>query len=123
MISLILLKRYELNSGRIFLASSRPQIGDFFHRKLSWLEYVLPGLIRVGMRRTYLLVRQVVRVWAARLFAKVERMLETALLRVRQSGVAPRRQGPESSAFLRQVTEHKKKLQEDLADRGTVIEE
>ncbi len=122
MISLIVLKRYELNSGRIFLGRARPAVGDFFHRGLSWVEYVLPGLLRVGVRRLYLTARRLLHVWGAWLVVKVEQGLEYALHRVRHTTAVPR-EGRETSAFLRQVTEHKKKLQEDNPDRGTVIEE
>jgi hypothetical protein len=121
MISLLLLKRYELNTGRIFMASSRPAIGGFFHRKLMWFEYVLPGLLRVIARRLYRALRRIIHVWAAWIVVKVEYFLEHALHRVRHTTV-PQKRG-QTSAFLRQVVEHKKKLQEDLPERGTVIEE
>jgi hypothetical protein len=122
MISLIALKRYELSSGRVFLGSARPAVGNFFHRGLSWFEYVLPGLVRVGIKRLYGTVRRVLHIWLAWLAVHVEQRLEQALKRVRHSTVGPR-PGHKSSAFLRQVAEHKKKLQEDLPDRSTVIEE
>jgi hypothetical protein len=122
MILLLVLKRYELNSGRVLLGSARPAVGHFFHRTLSWFEYVLPGLARVGARRLYATARRVLHVWAARFVVKVEQGLEQALRRVRGTTAAPQ-PGRETSAFLREVAEHKKKLQEDLPDRSTVIEE
>ncbi len=122
MISLLALKRYELSSGRVFLGRARPAVGDFFHRGLSWFEYVLPGLLRVGARRLYAAARRVLHVWLAWFALKVEQGLEGALRRVRGTTTAPRL-GQETSAFLRQVAEHKKKLQEDNPDRGTVLEE
>lgn len=123
MASLLLLKRYELNTGRIFLASSRPAIGAFFHRKLMWLEYVLPGLLRVGIQTLYKSARRLAHVWAAWLVVRLERVLERALHTVRQTTHVVPRTGERASAFLREVAEHKKKLQEDNPDRGTVIEE
>ncbi len=122
MILLLVLKRYELNSGRIFLGRARPAVGNFFHHGLSWLEYVLPGLLRVGARRLFATLRRMLHVWAAWLVVKVEQGLEHALRRVRHTTVAPKR-GEETSAFLRQVAAHKKKLQEDLPDRSTVVED
>lgn len=122
MISLLVLKRYELSSGRVLLGSARPAVGNFFYRGLSWLEYVLPGLVRVGVRALYATARRVWHAWAARLIVTVEQWLERALSRVRRSTAGPR-PGHQSSAFLRQVAEHKKKLQDDNPDRGTVIEE
>jgi hypothetical protein len=123
MISLLVLKRYELNSGRVLLGSARPAVGNFFHLGLSWLEYVLPGLLRVGMRTMYNTARRVWHVWASRLAAQAERGLERALRRVRRSAAGPRPGGYQSSAFLRQVTEHKKRLQDDQPGQGLVIEE
>lgn len=122
MVSLLVLKRYELTSGRVLLGSARPAVGNFFHRGLSWFEYVLPGLIRVGLRRLYVIARRVLHVWGARLVITLEGWLERALHRVRHTTASPKR-GQETSAFLRQVAEHKKKLQRDLPDRSTVIED
>lgn len=123
MISLLVLKRYELSSGRVLLGSARPAVGNFFYRGLSWLEYVLPGLVRVGIRTLYTASRRVWHAWAARAVVAVEQGLEHALRHVRRSTAGPRPGSQQSSAFLRQVAEHKKKLQDDNPDRGTVIEE
>lgn len=121
MLTLLMMKRYEMNTGRIFLASSRPAIGGFFHHKLVWIEYVLPGLVRVGAKRTYIFVRRVVRVWTIRLAIKLETALEQALSRVRHTTL-PARRG-QSSAFLREVAEHKKRLQKELPEERIVIED
>ncbi|MDB5225799.1 MAG: hypothetical protein JWL87_751 [Candidatus Adlerbacteria bacterium] len=123
MASLLWLKRYELNSGRVFLGSARPAVGEFFHRKLQWLEYVLPGLIRAGLQDFYRTLRRLMHVGLAWVALRVEQGLERALRGVRHATALPKRRGEETSAFLRQVAEHKKKLQEDLPDRGTVLEE
>ena len=120
--SLLVLKRYELNSGRVLLGRARPAVGNFFHRGLSWFEYVLPGLVRVGVRSLYNTCRRVLHVWAARLVVVLESLLERALSRVRHTTAQPKR-GRETSVFLREVAEHKKKLQEDLPNRSTVVEE
>lgn len=122
MITLLLLRRYELNTGHVFLAGSRPAIGAFFHRKLTWFEYVLPGLIRVGIKRSYQIVRGVLRVWAVRAALFIEQKLEQALRRVRHTTARVPRRGAKSSAFLKQVAEHKKKVQEELPE-NIVIEE
>ncbi len=121
MLMLLMMKRYELNTGRIFMAASRPAIGGFFHHKLVWIEYVLPGLIRVGIKRTYVFVRRVLRVWTIRIAIKLETALEKALSRVRHTTL-PARRG-QSSAFLREVAEHKKKLQKELPEERIVVED
>lgn len=120
MLTLLMMKRYELNTGRIFLAGQRPAIGSFFHRKLVWIEYVLPGLIRVGVRRTYLFVRSVLRIWAIKILSRLERKLEQVLAQVRST--TPPKRGTQSSAFLREVVEHKKEVRENLPDK-IVIED
>src|SRR5689334_6044128 len=108
MVTLLLLKRYELNTGRIFLGSARPAIGAFFHRKLTWFEYVLPGLMRVGAKRFLRTLQGLLQVWFARVVVRVEHFLEQALQSVKHTTTqAPRGHG--SSAFLREVAEHKKK--------------
>jgi len=123
MLSLLLMKRYELNSGRIFLASARPAIGDFFHRKMMWIEFVLPGLLRVGIKRLFAALQRLLHVWLAFVVVKVEQGLERALRHVRHTTTAPKR-GQETSAFFREVAEHKKKLQDENPDnKGTVLEE
>lgn len=118
---LLAMKRYELNTGRIFMAAARPAIGGFFHRKLVWIEYVLPGLVRVGLKRTYIFVRRVLRVWTIRIAIKLETALEQALSRVRHTTL-PARRG-QSSAFLREVAEHKKRLQKELPEERIVVED
>jgi hypothetical protein len=122
MVMLLVLKRYELHSGRVLLGKARPAVGEFFHQKLMWLEYVLPGLIRAGIKHLYLALRRLLHVWLAWVVVKVEHVLEHALHRVRHTTAVPPRQGEETSAFLRQVAEHKKKLQEEVPDRGIVQE-
>lgn len=120
MVALLMAKRYELTTGRIFLAHKRPAIGEFFYRKMQWVEYALPGLVRVGARRTYLFGKSVLRVWAIKLLTRVEGLLDRALAKVK-SPVAPRR-GEQSSAFLREVVEHKKEVRDNLPDK-IVIED
>jgi hypothetical protein len=123
MVALILMKRYELSTGRIFLARSRPAIGDFFHRKLVWLEQVLPGLVRRGLRELWAAMLHFLQVGTAWVVLKIERGLEYALHRVRHTTTpVPPERGEETSAFLREVAEHKKKLQDELPDRGIVEE-
>ena len=123
MIVLILMKRYELNTGRIFLARSRPAIGEFFHRKLVWLEHVLPGLVRGGVSGLWAEARRIFHIAAAWAVIKIEQGLEYALRRVRHTTQAPKERGQETSTFLREVAEHKKKLQDENPDRGTIVEE
>lgn len=123
MISLLALKRHELNTGRIFMASSRPRMGAFFHRALMWVEHVLPGLVRVGIQNLYRAFRRLAHVAAAWIVIHLEQGLEAALSRIRHTTRAPIKRTDETSSFLRQVAEHKKKLQDELPNRGTVIEE
>jgi hypothetical protein len=123
MASLLWLKRYELNSGRVFLGRARPAVGEFFHQKLQWLEYVLPGLIRSGLQDLYRAFQRLVHVVAAWVALRLEHGLERALKGLRRATALPKRRGEKTSAFLREVAEHKKKLQNELPDRSTIVEE
>lgn len=116
MLALLLLKRYELATGRIFLASARPGIGAFFHRKLVWLEHVLPGLIRAGLHNLYRAVRRALHLGAAWAVLRLEQGLERTLRTLRRNTMpqARMRSGEETSAFLREVAEHKKRLQDEM---------
>lgn len=121
MASLLVLKRYELSTGRVILGARRPAVGAFFHRTLQWIEYVLPGLVRVGVRRSYLFVRAVLRAWAGRLAVRVEALLERALHRVRNT--APTLiSGGQSSQFLKEVAEHKKQVKRRIPKK-IILEE
>ncbi|HEV7449142.1 MAG TPA: hypothetical protein VGP13_01230, partial [Candidatus Paceibacterota bacterium] len=81
-------------------------------------------LIRVGSRSLYEASLRLVHVGAAWVVIRLEQGLERALHTVRHTTTQAPRNGEETSAFLREVAEHKKKLQDENPDnKGAVLEE
>lgn len=109
LLSLIGLKRYELTTGRIVGAQVRPWVSRFFQGVSLWVERILPTLVRMyGKFITRAFLRSVYRV-TAHAVLRVEQGLERALQALRHTTDVRRGMG-EASAFLREVSEHKRKL-------------
>lgn len=106
------LKRYEMRSGHVFAVGMRPRLRGFFARSLFWVERVLPALAAWGTRRMWEWGRASVRAGAAWSLITLEHGLERSLKALRQATAQVPAQGTEASPFLREVVEHKKKLQE-----------
>lgn len=107
--SLLLIKRWEMQTGNILWARVRPAIGGFFHRRLVWIEHAAPALVRQGSMRLYRKASATVHTLFARIVLLAERGLEASLGFLRRATEAPRGEG-EASAFLKEVGEYKKKL-------------
>lgn len=116
MLAILGLKRYELTTGRVFLAGVRPGLRAFFRQGLFWFERVLPNLIAHEGRRGWLFARAQARAAAAWVLLLVESVLERGLIALRRATAHGPRTGREASPFLREVVEHKKKLQEGLSE-------
>ena len=107
--SLVGLKRYEMNTGRVVGSNVRPQVSRFFHAISLWVERILPTLVRMYSRiLTRAFLSSVYRV-TAHAVVRVEQWLERALHALRHTTDVRRGMG-EASAFLREVSEHKRKL-------------
>ena len=107
--SLIGLKRYELTTGRVVGSALRPRYGRFFQTISLWIERILPTLVRMyGKLITRAFLRSIYRV-SAHAVVRVERTLERTLHTLRHTTDVRRGMG-EASAFLREVSEHKRKL-------------
>ncbi len=115
MATILGLKRYELNTGRVLFASARPRLRAFFRGGFFWAERVLPNLVAHESGRAWGMVRAAARTALARGILTIEQWLEQGLRSLRQLSHAPAR-GGEASPFLREVAEHKKKLQEGLSE-------
>lgn len=109
LMSLIGVKRWELITGGILGARVRPQLGNFFHQVLMWIERTLPRLLVSYTERVVRMIRSMVHRASAYLVLHAERWLERTLYVVRHKTDARRGMG-EVSVFLREVAEHKKKL-------------
>ncbi len=116
LVALIGLKRWEMQTGGVVLGSIRPKVGHFFHTCVVFVERTLPALARAALVRAALAARRGARAAVAWGVIVTERVLESTLARLRHKTdlpPGPRRQ----SDFLREVAEHKKKIQE-MEDRA-----
>lgn len=123
LLGLVVLKRWELTTGRILFSEVRPAVGHLLGRGLHFVERRAPALLRQWGVALYRALRRLVHVGVAWLVVHTERLLERTLHTLRQGTDAPRTD-TEASAFLREVAEHKKSLQEgDSGKRGAIYEE
>ncbi len=122
LLGLLGVKRWEMTTGRVMLSHIRPRLGDLLHRTLAWAEHVAPALVAHYASVAY----RAARTWLHRLTAwsvlMLERVLEQTLRFLRHKTDAPT-SGGEASIFLREVAEHKKKLQESADSPGQIFEE
>ncbi len=118
---LIVLRRYELNTGRVIFANVRPTVGAWLGFALHFTERVAPALVRHFAMRLYRRGRELARRTLAFVLVHTERWLEQTLHGLRQS--TAKEGGGEASAFLREVAEHKKQLQEKTTEKGAIYEE
>ncbi|HVV39036.1 MAG TPA: hypothetical protein VHD31_01795 [Candidatus Paceibacterota bacterium] len=122
LLSLLLLKSYEMRTGRLFMASMRPGVQRLMHATVLFVEYILPGLARRGVRGIWLSVEGVVKQALARAILFFENALENMLTFVREL-MQPPRGGGQASQFLREVAEHKKKLLERPVAKRAIFDE
>ena len=123
MVSLLAVKRYELNSGRVVLNAVRPHLNTVFHRTLVFVERILPVLVRVYAERMVLLGVRAVQQLIARTILIAEHWLQKALDTLRMTTHVPHPSIP-ASAFLREVAEHKKTIiKRSRRPRGLVAHE
>jgi hypothetical protein len=116
MLVLLVAKRYELTTGNLIFANSRPRLAKFSQRMVFLFGTAVPLYVRWQIGRLY----RVSTVWIHRALARgvvnVEHWLERTLNNVREKTAAPRAPG-EASAFLREVGEYKKKLNDGADNR------
>lgn len=118
LVSLFMIKRWELQTGRMLFATARPVVGQWAKDTLVWFEQALPKLVvhygaHMGARAEHWLHKS-----AAHTLLSAEHALERVLATLR--GVTERpRSNKEASAFLREVAEHKRQL----VSRNTPVEE
>lgn len=122
MVSLLALKRLELSTGYVLGGRMRPAIGAWMHRVLSWAEYALPGLLRQWLRHGVRLAHTFLHRVAALAVVAVERLLETTLRLLRRKTQVPRGDA-QASAFLREVSAHKKQLLKGSHKSNTIYDD
>ncbi len=110
-VALLILKRYEMTTGRVVLGQARPKIGAFFATGLLWIERVFPALFAQAARRSVAYIKKIIHEGVARGILAVERALEWVLKTLHYT-THPTSEGRtgEVSTFLREVAEYKKKL-------------
>lgn len=116
MLLILILKRYELNTGHVLFEEMRPKVGGFFTRNLIWIEEALPSLFSEGAGRAYRYVRGKIERGAAFAVIFLEQGLIRVLRSIRKSTSAPKMSDTEASPFLREVAEHKKKILEEKSE-------
>jgi hypothetical protein len=110
MVSLVVIKRWELKSGRMLGSTVRPAIGTFFHTVAVWSAHVAPSVARQWAREVGRYVRDVARHGTASAVLWTEKWLEKTLEAIRQKTTPHRLGGTPASAFLLEVAEHKRAL-------------
>jgi len=109
LVSLLGLKHWELSTGRVVGGSVRPAAGAYTQQGLSWMEYQAPTLLRAWARTGWRYVQVMLHRLAAFAILLIERGLEKLLQLVRHK-TAVKHSDTEASAFLREVSAHKKQL-------------
>jgi len=122
MVGLLVVKQWELSTGMVLGARFRPALGALMHRTLNWFEYTLPMLVKQSWYRSVLYVRTVFHRLAALVVVVTERVLERTLKGLRHNTSVPRND-TEASAFLREVSAHKKQLLKSTRQKKVTYEE
>ncbi len=107
---LVLIKRWEVRSGKMIASPIRPATAKVAHATVVWLGGVLPGTVRVSVREFFHIFRDIGRLMTARVVLWLEYRLEKTLDFVRLRTTPSRHGGEPVSVFLREVAEYKKML-------------
>ena len=122
LLAIIGVKHYELSTGRVLWGSMRPAVGAVLSDALHFVERGVPALLRILIKRLYREARHNLHRGVAWVVLHAERGLELVLHTLRHTTSAPRK-GGEASAFLREVSEHKRSLLKESAQSRAIYEE
>ena len=114
-------KHWEQTNGKLMMSRVRPKAGEVLGVGLNFVERRAPALLRDAASRAYAAARTLVHRSTAWAVLQVEQMLEKTLHTLRHT-TAARSEG-EASAFLREVAEHKKLLQNSSSKKENAIYE
>ncbi len=109
MVSLLVIKRWELETGNMLFGGIRPHVGKKAHSFLTWVERALPGIISDYSLRTGRRVQETLHRKIAQALLATEHGLEHLLKQLRGVTEHPKSNKP-ASDFLREVAEHKRQL-------------
>ena len=104
------IKRWELTTGQVLGANVRPHISGFFHTISVWVEQILPTLVRMYSRLVWKKLQRTVHLSTALVVVRTEHTLERFLHTLRHTTDVRRGMDEKPSLFLREVSEHKRKL-------------
>jgi hypothetical protein len=110
MMLLLYAKHWELTRNRLILASVRPLLSSASSHAIQTVEQRVPLAVRQLGMRIVIWIRLRARDIAARMLIAVEHALEAALVRLKHAFSPAISSEGASSAFLREVAEHKRKL-------------
>ncbi len=122
--SLLSARHYELAKSRVIFANIRPAVGAWLGFGLHFFERVAPALVRHIVIHLYRRGHEVLHRAVASAVIHAERLLEQTLDALRSTtSVRTPQPGGEASAFLREVAEHKKQLQDKAGEQRAIYEE
>ena len=122
LLTLIMVKHWELSTGRVVLGALRPAIGSFLSGILHWVERQAPSLLRQWVRRAWFIGRTLFHRYVAWSVLWAEHLLERTLYLLRHNTSQPK-SGGEASAFLVEVSKHKKTLLKRSSKKPNAIYE
>lgn len=122
LMSLLILKRREMKTGRVVFARLRPRLRRFFHVILVVVEHVIPGIIKHVWHSFLRFIRGGAQRLIARAILFFEVTLERVLHSIRATSSAPQGSG-EVSNFLREVAAHKRALLKRAPSKRAIFEE
>ena len=115
MLLMLLIKRWELATGKVVFARARPRVARAVHTSAFVAGTVAPLVARHWGEYTLELAKLLLHRAVAWTVLHTEHVLERVLYVIKHS-TTPKRRG-EASEFLREVAEHKKHLQDSAQDR------
>jgi hypothetical protein len=121
LILLLSLKRYEMRTGRVVFARSRPRLERGVRFVTIFVQYLLPFVARRGLAAMLRGVRATLTAVLARAVLSIESTL-AGLLSTMQHAMQPKRGGP-ASTFLQEVADHKRRLLRGPAEKRAIFEE
>ena len=110
LVLLLSIKRWELTTGRVMGSSLRPHISGFFHTVSLWVEHILPTLVKMYTRGIWQGLQRTAHWITAHVVVRTEHTLERFLHTLRHTTDPRRGMNEKPSLFLREVSEHKRKL-------------
>lgn len=115
MLSMLFIKRWELRTGRLLFAPARPRVSQAVEKSAFVAGTVAPLVARHWWEYALEWLKLFVHRAIAFVVLVVEKNLERVLRHIKHT-TDPRKLGGEASAFLREVAEHKKQIQNQLPE-------